>query len=54
MMMKPEKAVSKTQHKILDAPVHLGSMAATLEAGVDDLKSIWAVQRDDNLVSTSC
>uniref|UniRef100_A0A6M2DKN6 ATP-binding cassette sub-family F member 3 n=1 Tax=Xenopsylla cheopis TaxID=163159 RepID=A0A6M2DKN6_XENCH len=49
LMMKPEKAESKAQNKILDAPVHLGSMAANLEAGVDDLKSIWAVQRDDNL-----
>ncbi|XP_066904431.1 ATP-binding cassette sub-family F member 3 [Halyomorpha halys] len=35
--------------KILNAPVHLGSMAANLVETVDDIKSIWVMQRDDGL-----
>lgn len=38
-------------HKVLNAPVHLGSMAANLESNMEDIKSIWVMQRDDNLVS---
>ncbi|XP_015590297.1 ATP-binding cassette sub-family F member 3 isoform X2 [Cephus cinctus] len=34
-------------NKVLNAPVHLGSMAATLEAQVEQIKSIWVTTRDD-------
>lgn len=37
--------------KVLNAPVHLGSMAANLESNIDDVRSIWVMQRDDSLVS---
>lgn len=37
-------------HKVLGAPVHLGSMAANLENNVEEMKSIWVVTRDDTLV----
>lgn len=36
--------------RVLNAPVHLGSMAANLESSVEDIKSIWVMQRDDSLV----
>ncbi|XP_039297067.1 ATP-binding cassette sub-family F member 3 [Nilaparvata lugens] len=36
-------------HKVLNAPVHLASMAANLENNVTDIKSIWVMQRDDSL-----
>lgn len=50
--MNPNKSdVSNGSHKVLSAPVHLASMAANLEPTVDDIKSIWMVQRDDNFVS---
>ncbi|XP_018329476.1 ATP-binding cassette sub-family F member 3 isoform X2 [Agrilus planipennis] len=49
-LLKPEKDREKNgPHKILNAPVHLGSMAANLESNVDDIKSIWVMQRDDSL-----
>lgn len=35
--------------RVLNAPVHLGSMAANLESSVEDIKSIWVMQRDDSL-----
>ncbi|CAH1406468.1 unnamed protein product [Nezara viridula] len=35
--------------KILNAPVHLGSMVANHIETVDDIKSIWVMQRDDGL-----
>lgn len=35
--------------KILDAPVNLGQMAANLQETVEDIKSIWVMQRDDSL-----
>lgn len=38
-------------NKVLNAPVHLGSMAANLESNVEDIKSIWVNHRDDSLVS---
>lgn len=52
-MLRPDRNDGKTNgpHKVLNAPVHLGSMAANLESNVDDIKSIWVIQRDDNLVS---
>lgn len=34
-------------NKVLNAPVHLGTMAATLEAQVEQIKSIWVNTRDD-------
>ncbi|XP_003493867.1 ATP-binding cassette sub-family F member 3 isoform X1 [Bombus vosnesenskii] len=34
-------------NKVLNAPVHLGTMAATLEAQVEQIKSIWVTTRDD-------
>uniref|UniRef100_A0A146M2S6 ATP-binding cassette sub-family F member 3 n=2 Tax=Lygus hesperus TaxID=30085 RepID=A0A146M2S6_LYGHE len=40
---------SKGTHKVLDAPVHLGSMAANLQDNVEDIKSIWVMQRDEAL-----
>lgn len=52
-MLKPnqENIERNGPHKVLNAPVHLGSMAANLESSVEDMKSIWVIQRDDNLVS---
>lgn len=41
-------------NKVLNAPVHLGSLAATLEAQVDQIKSIWVTTRDDAMVMYSC
>lgn len=38
-------------HKVLGAPVHLGSMAANLKNNMEEMKSIWVVSRDDTLVS---
>lgn len=38
-------------NKVLNAPVHLGAMAATLEDQVEDIKSIWVTTRDDGSVS---
>ena len=37
-------------NKVLNAPVHLGAMAATLEAQVEQIKSIWVTTRDDGMV----
>ncbi|XP_011633645.1 ATP-binding cassette sub-family F member 3 isoform X2 [Pogonomyrmex barbatus] len=34
-------------NKVLNAPVHLGALAATLEAQVEQIKSIWVTTRDD-------
>ncbi|XP_018394270.1 PREDICTED: ATP-binding cassette sub-family F member 3 isoform X2 [Cyphomyrmex costatus] len=34
-------------NKVLNAPVHLGSLAATLETQVEQIKSIWVTTRDD-------
>lgn len=53
-MLKPDKNDSKNgPSKVLNAPVNLGAMAANLENNVDDIKSIWVMQRDDSLVSTT-
>lgn len=50
VMMNPSKPTALNgPNKVLNAPVHLGSMAANLENHVDDIKSIWVMQRDDNL-----
>lgn len=39
------------ENKVLNAPVHLGSMAATLEEQVEQIKSIWVTTRDDGMVN---
>lgn len=36
-------------NKVLNAPVNLGAMAATLDAQVDQIKSIWVTTRDDTM-----
>ncbi|RZC36649.1 ATP-binding cassette sub-family F member 3 [Asbolus verrucosus] len=50
-MMKPDKSSSTKNGptKVLNAPIHLASMAANLENNVNDIKSIWVMQRDDTL-----
>lgn len=51
--MKPDNGLDGNRNglsKVLNAPVHLGSMAANLESNVDDMKSIWVVSRDESLV----
>ncbi|XP_054286429.1 ATP-binding cassette sub-family F member 3-like [Macrosteles quadrilineatus] len=50
-LMKGDKAIPNgtASNKVLDAPVHLASMAANLETEVDEIKSIWVMQRDDGL-----
>lgn len=54
-MMKPDKtsAAKNGPTKVLNAPVHLASMAANLENNITDIKSIWVMQRDDTLVRIS-
>lgn len=37
-------------NKVLEAPVHLGSLAATHNEQVDQIKSIWVTTRDDVMV----
>ncbi|KAI4460515.1 atp-binding transport protein-related [Holotrichia oblita] len=46
-MLKPNKEVVNNANgftKVLNAPIHLGSMAANLESNVDDIKSIWVTR----------
>jgi hypothetical protein len=51
--MKPEKAgmLRTGSAKVLNAPVHLATMAANLENNIEEIKSIWVMSRDDGLVS---
>jgi len=51
--MKPEKAgmLHTGSAKVLNAPVHLATMAANLENNIEEIKSIWVMSRDDGLVS---
>lgn len=50
-MLQPDKvSTSNGPTKILDAPIHLASMATNLN-DTEDLKSIWLQTRDENLVS---
>lgn len=51
-MLKPDKSNSTKNGptKVLNAPVHLATMAANLENNISDIKSIWVMQRDDTLV----
>lgn len=37
-------------NKVLNAPVHLGALAANLEENVEQIKSIWVTTRDDVMV----
>ncbi|KAL3270009.1 hypothetical protein HHI36_009066 [Cryptolaemus montrouzieri] len=50
-MLKPEQTNGTTTSgsRILNAPVHLGSMVANSENNVEEVKSIWLMQRDDSL-----
>jgi ATP-binding cassette subfamily F protein 3 len=50
----PDKSSSKKNGptKVLNAPIHLASMAANLENDMNDIKSIWVMHRDDTLVNT--
>lgn len=48
-LMKPNFQKQDGPHKVLDAPVNLGEMAADLAGAQDDTTSIWVVSRDDNL-----
>lgn len=51
-MMKPNhRAVINGPRKMLEAPIHLGTMAANLETEMEEVKSIWVQSRDDNFVS---
>lgn len=49
-LMKPERSTNGLSNKVLNAPVRLGTMAANVDNEVDDIKSIWVMQRDDALV----
>lgn len=50
-MLRPNKPkTSNGPMKVLNAPVHLGSMVENTDTTIDDIKSIWVVQRDDTLV----
>lgn len=51
-MLRPNKPkTSNGPMKVLNAPVHLGSMVENTDSTVEDIKSIWVVQRDDTLVN---
>lgn len=49
-MLKPNKKKNNGPMKVLNAPIHLGSMVDNLESNISDIKSIWVMQRDDSLV----
>lgn len=38
-------------NKVLNVPIHMGSMTSALEEQVDDIKSIWVTARDDVMVN---
>lgn len=40
-------------NKVLNAPIHMGSMNSSLDDQIDDVKSIWISTRDDGSVSLS-
>ncbi|XP_018564615.1 ATP-binding cassette sub-family F member 3 [Anoplophora glabripennis] len=49
-MLKPSKKKENNgPMKVLNAPIHLGSMVDNLESNIGDIKSIWVMQRDDSL-----
>ncbi|KAG5889243.1 hypothetical protein JTB14_006379 [Gonioctena quinquepunctata] len=49
-MLKPTQTkASNGSIKVLNAPVHLGSIVDNTDSNVEDVKSIWMMQRDDSL-----
>ncbi|CAG9821893.1 unnamed protein product [Phaedon cochleariae] len=49
-IMKPNKTrTNNGPIKILNAPVHLGSIVDNSDNTIEEIKSIWVVQRDDSL-----
>ncbi|XP_074030341.1 ATP-binding cassette sub-family F member 3 [Leptinotarsa decemlineata] len=49
-MLKPTKTkASNGTIKVLNAPVHLGSIVDSTDSNIEDVKSIWVMQRDDSL-----
>ncbi|XP_050311079.1 ATP-binding cassette sub-family F member 3 [Anthonomus grandis grandis] len=50
-MLRPDKDAKSNggSLKILDGPIHLGSMAENQENNVEEIKSIWVQARDDSL-----
>lgn len=48
-LLKPKGNDKNGPTKVLNAPIHLGSMAANQETNIDDVKSIWMMQRDESL-----
>lgn len=48
--MKPSEQKKSGAQKVLDAPINLAEMAANAQNNVDDVSSIWVINRDDNLV----
>lgn len=37
-------------NKVLNVPIHMGSMASNVDGDFDQMKSIWVTSRDDNMV----
>lgn len=51
-ILKPEnEKINNKSRKILETPVLLGQMAATLDTDIENMTSIWVQQRNDSLVS---
>ncbi|XP_044734390.1 ATP-binding cassette sub-family F member 3 [Chrysoperla carnea] len=50
-MLKPNRSgtISNGEAKVLNAPVHLGSIVANLDSNIEDIKSIWVASRDESL-----
>ncbi|KAL1462188.1 hypothetical protein WDU94_014048 [Cyamophila willieti] len=49
-ILKPNDDYSTSKNgptKVLNAPIHLGSIASNLDNGVDEIKSIWVNHRED-------
>uniref|UniRef100_A0A8D8U455 ATP-binding cassette sub-family F member 3 n=1 Tax=Cacopsylla melanoneura TaxID=428564 RepID=A0A8D8U455_9HEMI len=42
-----DSAIKNGPTKVLNAPIHLGSMNTNLDNGVDEIKSIWVNHRED-------
>lgn len=49
--MKPSDQKKSGLQKVLDAPINLADLAATTQNTMEDVSSIWVINRDDNLVS---
>lgn len=37
-------------NKVLNVPIHMGSMSSNADEEFDQIKSIWVTSRDDNMV----